>query len=403
MAMQRSTAVGVFDDRAQAEKAIEALYNAGIPADQIRYSHDISSSSGLLANIKNLFSGQDRSGEAVANDLTGMGLTQEEAHYYALRYEAGLTIVAVQSSRNMPNALSILRACGAHEYNQQTGVGGRGVTGGVTQQSNDARTAPIRTGDATAAPSTGQGAFMGGSGTTQRPAGQNRAAQSSSMGTGNTMNQSSGQAMPAQNDPSFASGAAQSPPYNQGMAAQRDPSFTGDMYNQGMAAQRDPSFTGGSAQPSYDQTTEQAGGAYRQDREVQPDSNRSADDRPRSTEWRDTPPASSQRTADWGAQSSSNTGRQEANRPPMYGDPDINPDATSNRTGDPGSGSGQDVQKGAGMRSVEQDIRDSSGRRKDADPDIQRRHSDADQDFQSGQSRPDENDPDRRGMFDRGV
>ena len=89
----RSTIVGVFTDRAMAEQAVQALKDAGFDHEQIWYSSPAGASS-FFENIKSLFTGIDPVSGNLVNELTGMGLSDEEARYYANEYSGGRSVVA---------------------------------------------------------------------------------------------------------------------------------------------------------------------------------------------------------------------------------------------------------------------------------------------------------------------
>ncbi len=137
MTTKNSTLVGVFDERAQAEQAIEQLHNGGVPDNQIMYSGSVAGTgSGFVANIKSFFTGEDASTNAnsLFNDLTSMGLSQDEAQYYATQYKAGHAIVAVNSGDQWQKAQAILTSNGAFNYNsQQSGLGTQSVGTGYAQ------------------------------------------------------------------------------------------------------------------------------------------------------------------------------------------------------------------------------------------------------------------------------
>lgn len=104
-----STVVGVFRDRSMAEQAIEALYDAGFTQEQIHYS--VPGSSGkFFEDLKSLFTGP---GDSLVNDLTSMGVSDEDARYYANEYQNGNTILAVHAAGHEQDALSILHQYGA--------------------------------------------------------------------------------------------------------------------------------------------------------------------------------------------------------------------------------------------------------------------------------------------------
>lgn len=132
-----STVVGIFRDRAMAEDAIEALYDAGFQREQIRYSMP-GNAGGFFEDLKNMFTGAsstDTNGDHLANDLTGMGLSDEEAQYYTDEYNNGNTILTVQAANREQEALSILHQHGA--YNSRVSPGAFRETAGNDQQPAD--------------------------------------------------------------------------------------------------------------------------------------------------------------------------------------------------------------------------------------------------------------------------
>ena len=159
MTMRSSTLVGVFDERAQAERAIEQLHNAGVPDDQITYSGTTAGTgSGFIASIKSFFTGDDMTANANAlfNDLTGMGLSQDEAQYYANQYQAGHAIVAVNAGDQWQNVQPILTSNGAFNYNaQQSGLGTQSVNTGYAQTGSSTDYTQTTTPDYTQTANTG--------------------------------------------------------------------------------------------------------------------------------------------------------------------------------------------------------------------------------------------------------
>jgi hypothetical protein len=128
---QSSTLVGVFRDRASAEEAMHELNNAGFTHDQIRYAGP-GSTGGFLEDIKSLFTGPGTSSEHLANDLTRMGLSNEEARYYANEYSNGHPIIAMKAPNHEQDALNILNRHGAYNYNM---MAAQGKTPGYVPQS----------------------------------------------------------------------------------------------------------------------------------------------------------------------------------------------------------------------------------------------------------------------------
>src|SRR5437660_4666914 len=142
-----STVVGIFKERAMAEQAIEALYDAGFHREQIRYSMP-GNAGNFFEDLKNLFTGTnppDTGGDHLANDLTGMGLSGEEAQYYTDEYKNGNTILTVQAAEREQEALSVLHQYGAYNARVSPGsfsAAAREATGNwqhtdYTQQDHD--------------------------------------------------------------------------------------------------------------------------------------------------------------------------------------------------------------------------------------------------------------------------
>ncbi|HEX6481679.1 MAG TPA: hypothetical protein VF043_22785 [Ktedonobacteraceae bacterium] len=126
-----STIVGIFTDRSLADQAMQALYNAGFTHEQIRYVVP-GASGGILEDIKSLFTGTSTGGGNLANDLTSMGLSDEEAGYYANEYNTGKIILAVSAQGREQDAVDILHQYGA--YHSQTRPGSSYETPNDVQQ-----------------------------------------------------------------------------------------------------------------------------------------------------------------------------------------------------------------------------------------------------------------------------
>jgi Heat induced stress protein YflT len=108
-----SPVVGVFTDRSMAEQAVGALYHAGFEHEQMRYSVPGNAGS-FFEGLKSLFTGTSTYGGELANDLTSMGLSDEEARYYSNEYSNGNVILAVQARGREQEAWSILHRYGAY-------------------------------------------------------------------------------------------------------------------------------------------------------------------------------------------------------------------------------------------------------------------------------------------------
>ncbi len=117
MATTRPTFFGVFDSTSAAESAIDALHSANFGDNQIYYSGR-PSSGGFMSGLKTFFSGDDTTAGTggVSQDLSGLGIPDDEANYYDQQYQAGHSIVGVRTAGNEQDALSILQANGAQIY-----------------------------------------------------------------------------------------------------------------------------------------------------------------------------------------------------------------------------------------------------------------------------------------------
>lgn len=163
MAMTGRTIIGVFDEAGMADRAINALQNAGYNNDQIYHSgvsvsgagtdadtgmagagvgtgtSTASTDTGFWAGLKRFFTGGDtESATSVAHDLENMGVSDDEANYYENEYRNGHTIVAVRADRDPENVKSILQSNGA--YNYASRMGGSGLS--TTSTTTGASTAP---------------------------------------------------------------------------------------------------------------------------------------------------------------------------------------------------------------------------------------------------------------------
>ena len=159
--IERSTVVGAFTDRVQAEQAINELRHAGFSDDEIGFilrasSEEESTAQGetesgtgtgtaagivsggvvggilgaaaallipgfgpaiaggiLAATLGGAAIGAAAGG--IIGALTGLGVPEEEARYYQSEFEAGRTIVTVKAASRYQEALDILRTNGAYD------------------------------------------------------------------------------------------------------------------------------------------------------------------------------------------------------------------------------------------------------------------------------------------------
>lgn len=115
-----STVVGIFTDQSLADQAMQALYDAGFAAEQILYSVP-GTSGGIFGDLKSLFTGTSPERSNLANDLTAMGLSNEEAGYYASEYHTGKIILAVTAQGREQDAMNILHQYGANSPQTPSG------------------------------------------------------------------------------------------------------------------------------------------------------------------------------------------------------------------------------------------------------------------------------------------
>jgi uncharacterized protein (TIGR02271 family) len=127
MTTTQQVVVGVFDDRSQAEQAVDELLQAGFSNDQIRYSGHGASGGGMLEKLKSLFTGQDTG--RVYDDLVDLGVSADDASYYQHEFEAGRSIVAVLAGEHMQDATSILARYGGYGASRRFAGTGDYTTG----------------------------------------------------------------------------------------------------------------------------------------------------------------------------------------------------------------------------------------------------------------------------------
>jgi len=123
MALNTYPIIGVFENSDLAERAIQALQNAGFTDDQMTYSGN-SAGSGFFAGLKSLFTGEDEASPNVVNDLVNVGVPQDQATYYAQEHTAGHPVVTVRADGREQEATNILRSVGGYDYSsrQKTGT-----------------------------------------------------------------------------------------------------------------------------------------------------------------------------------------------------------------------------------------------------------------------------------------
>ena len=121
MALNRRTVVGVFDEPGLADRAVDALQNAGFSLQQISISSRHTDAGrehggGFLEGLKRFFVGETTDTDAapsdVKSDLTGMGLSDEAAGYY----------VAPEQEQGKAEPVSDIYSMGVVTYQMLTGL-----------------------------------------------------------------------------------------------------------------------------------------------------------------------------------------------------------------------------------------------------------------------------------------
>jgi len=182
MADQRETAVGVFQDRAQADRAVRELKQAGFSDNEIGYTtpnkdeaggvetgdggvghsggHVLGGAvagggvggtpgalaAGLIPGIGPIIAGGilavtaagaglGAAGGSLIGALTGLGVPEDEAHYYEGEARSGRTLVTVKSGSRYEEARSILQGAGAYDMQSRPEF--------ETAQSSDAQRMPL--------------------------------------------------------------------------------------------------------------------------------------------------------------------------------------------------------------------------------------------------------------------
>lgn len=129
---RQATVVGVFANRGKADEAIASLQNTGFQNSQIREYVAKSRTSGPLTGLKNAFSAEQKTSEAVVNDLLDMGVAPEHTNFYRREYEAGHPLIAVTSSKRLQEASAILQRHGGYGPSEERRTAGAaGTTAGA--------------------------------------------------------------------------------------------------------------------------------------------------------------------------------------------------------------------------------------------------------------------------------
>ncbi|HLJ92613.1 MAG TPA: hypothetical protein VKU02_05395 [Gemmataceae bacterium] len=105
----RSTAIGAFPSRAEAEQAVCGLLGAGFGPDQVGI---------VLPDAAARAAGSKDAGPtalwagAMFRSLIGVEIPDDEVRYYEESLQEGRTLVMVQAGDRYPEAMDILHRCG---------------------------------------------------------------------------------------------------------------------------------------------------------------------------------------------------------------------------------------------------------------------------------------------------
>ncbi len=110
---ERSTVIGVFPDRDQANRAIDELRRVGFSYDQIRLVERGTGS--FLDSLKSLFTGQATTSSNTADDLMRIGLPEQDVRYYQSELDAGRSVVMVNAVGRPEQAFTIFHQNGAYD------------------------------------------------------------------------------------------------------------------------------------------------------------------------------------------------------------------------------------------------------------------------------------------------
>src|SRR5438874_1456965 len=172
MAMERSTVVGVFDDRNKAERAMDELHRRGFREDQIGFvMRDAEGARGATGTETGSKAGEGAVGGVLAGAgvggiiaaaaallipgfgpviaggilatvlggaaigaaaggilgaLVSMGVPEEEAHYYEGEFHSGRTLVTVRADGRQQEAINILHHNGGYDAGTRLGQAQQG-------------------------------------------------------------------------------------------------------------------------------------------------------------------------------------------------------------------------------------------------------------------------------------
>lgn len=121
MESPRELVVAAFPDHARAEQAVHELLQMGIEHQQIYFAGPEASTGGPLGKAKSLFTRQESEAGKIFDTLVAEGTPEDDARIFQSEYEAGRSIVAVQTGGTLrtPEVLSTLTRHGGYGADQR--------------------------------------------------------------------------------------------------------------------------------------------------------------------------------------------------------------------------------------------------------------------------------------------
>ncbi|MBA2677381.1 MAG: hypothetical protein H0U76_03145 [Ktedonobacteraceae bacterium] len=123
---KQSALVGVFDDTAKADRAVEELRSSGIVERQMRRAEKTAG-----WDIAHAIPKRKETSEEMKPDFADPGISEDEARYYEDAYEAGYIVLVVHPGEHRQQAQSILEHNDAYNYENRASGDPQG-TGGMT-------------------------------------------------------------------------------------------------------------------------------------------------------------------------------------------------------------------------------------------------------------------------------
>jgi hypothetical protein len=123
---RQAALVGVFDDTAKADRAMEELRSSGIAEKQMRRAEKAAG-----WDIAHAIPNRKETSEEMKPDFADPGISEDEARYYEDAYESGYIVLVVHPGDHRQQVQTILERNDAYNYENRVGGDPEG-TGGMT-------------------------------------------------------------------------------------------------------------------------------------------------------------------------------------------------------------------------------------------------------------------------------